>query len=158
MISTLRRWCCLDLGGPAPPGSQGSCPAWISAALPLLDLSLWSPELLRNNRPWNFVLASVADPDSRLQGTKTFLSVPTKHVNLTRVRGRSERLRVMKSVAAPAPLLLTAPRLIKRPRWGHGGAPAEVRHWRPGAPPTSGSAGKEAPEPSLAPPASSDPS
>ena len=45
---------CLDLRGPAPPGSQwpwpawisvalpgsqGSCPSWISAALPCLDLS-----------------------------------------------------------------------------------------------------------------------
>ena len=30
---------CLDLSGPAPPGSQWSCPSWISVALPCLDLS-----------------------------------------------------------------------------------------------------------------------
>ena len=30
---------CLDLRGPAPPGSQWPSPAWISAALPWLDLS-----------------------------------------------------------------------------------------------------------------------
>nr|XP_060483223.1 uncharacterized protein LOC132674675 isoform X2 [Panthera onca] len=30
---------CLDLCGPALPGSQWSCPSWISEALPLLDLT-----------------------------------------------------------------------------------------------------------------------
>ena len=52
----------LDLSSPALPGSQWSCPAWISVALPCLDLSgpappgsqqpcpswisdFWSPEL-----------------------------------------------------------------------------------------------------------------